>query len=82
MPTVTVIHALKIPAREVDAGFEGFPLAARAAAELGVPSGEPFSFRILRRSLDARRGAPLLLYLLALEVDAETASPLRRCTGF
>jgi len=74
MPTVTVIHALKIPAREVDAGFEGAPLAARVAAELGLPSGTPFPLRILRRSLDARRGAPLLLYSLALEVDAGFAA--------
>jgi len=77
VPTVTVIHALKLPARGLAADGERAALAAETAAGLGIAPGELNSFRILRRSLDARRGAPMLLYSLAAEVDAEAAGRRR-----
>ena len=77
MPTVTVIHALKIPARGLAVDGENTALAAETVAGLGISPGELKSLRILRRSLDARRGTPLLLYSLAAEIEAAAAERRR-----
>ena len=63
----TLLKNLRISTRGAGVGVDG-RLTAPIAAALGVPAAAVADYRILARSVDSRRGTPVLIYTVAAEV--------------
>lgn len=72
----TLVDELKLNSRRVSAGID-LELVPVLAGRLGISPREVVGYRIISRTVDSRRGDPMLIYAVAVEVGGRAVERVR-----